>query len=270
MNRLNVSGFGHDTLVDQGEGKPLLCVHGGPGMDFSYMLPLLPALAERHRTVYYEQHPHRNEPLKPTFCAVDQVDELEKLGSALHESAGAPISVLAHSWGSYLVLEALSRGSVAVEKVLLINPLPLTWQRLRAAGGRLVERVRPDQMSEIDRLEQAGTEEAGKELMDLVGYAYLAPGNRDKIHLDVNRYHPGVNAQVLGSVENYDQRDIAEELARRLPVFVIYGDSDYIEPRDTEELAAHIQSTVLRDCGHFPFVEQPRALRESLLRYLSD
>ncbi len=191
----------NEHLFSEGNGDALVVVHGGPGMDFSYMKSSILTLSDSFRVILYEQRPLKSETLEKDFGAEDQVQDLVGLIGELSAESGDPVSLIAHSWGTYLALEALnSADSKSIGKVVLVNPLPLTWGRLVEAGGRLGGRVKPEHLEIVDRLERTGTEEAGFELMELVSYAYLAPANRGIVKPDVRRYNPLVNAQVTESV----------------------------------------------------------------------
>ncbi len=260
----------NEHLFSEGNGDALVVVHGGPGMDFSYMKSSILTLSDSFRVILYEQRPLKSETLEKDFGAEDQVQDLVGLIGELSAESGDPVSLIAHSWGTYLALEALnSADSKSIGKVVLVNPLPLTWGRLVEAGGRLGGRVKPEHLEIVDRLERTGTEEAGFELMELVSYAYLAPANRGIVKPDVRRYNPLVNAQVTESVEDFDQRCSAVAVAGQHDIAVIHGDSDYIEASDTRELAQNTRQFVLADCGHFPFVEQPEALISAIRDHLN-
>ena len=255
--------------VVSGAGSPVVVVHGGPGMDSSYLRALDDLLAGSTELVYYEQLPRLGEVDAGPANADLQVDELRQVVSNVSKRAGCPICLLAHSWGSYLALQALADSETRSQTraLVLMNPLPLTWERFGEAGNRLIARVRPEDLDEVTRLEELATEESGRELMRLVDYAYLAPVNRDRVDITFARYSPIVNAAVLSSVDGYDQRGSAEALSD-LPLLLVYGDADHFEPADSQELHEHGRVRVLEDCGHFPCHEAPGPLTAELHTFL--
>lgn len=239
----------------------LLCIHGGPGMDSSYMSGFT-SDALGLRCVIYDQSPLPGEPIPEDLNAEQSVIELLERAHKL-KGKGESMSLFAHSWGTYIALEASIREPKLFRTLVLCNPYPLTWERALEAGGRLVERVSPDHLARVDQLESEGTESAGKELMSLVSYAYTSP-RMASVDIGVGRYNPTINARVLESVAGFDQRDAVAAIAPR--TVCIYGADDYLVPADTFELLkAGARQFVIPDCGHFPFAEAPDDLA-SLLR----
>jgi pimeloyl-ACP methyl ester carboxylesterase len=254
---------GPKTLVTEGRGPVLLVVHGGPGMDYSYMVKGLAEAGKSRTLVYYEQTPVRGTSIEGA-SAQRQVEELAGIVGHLAQAENGPVGLLAHSWGTYLALELVREDAGGISHLVLVNPAPLTWERLGAAGERLVSRVQPEHISEVERLEAVGTEEAGLVVIQLIGSAYVAPEFRHKIFPRFDRYNPAVNAAVLGSVEGYDQISITSRFGNAA-LSLIYGDSDFLLPGDTAELQPFARHVVtLSNCGHFPFDEQPAALIEAL------
>ncbi len=248
-----------------GEGPPILTVHGGPGMSYSYFFPGLNGITEHYRVLYYEQLPPRGKK-SPGVTAADQVGELVDVISTISDSHGS-VRLLAHSWGTYLALEALKETSTAVSHVVFINAIGLTWDRFVAAGGRLVDRVNPEDLPIVEALEAEGSEESGVALMERVGYAYLSPANAGMPLPHFDRYSPAINATIVASIEGFDHRS-AYDWTCNTEIRYVWGADDYLSAADCAELAVHGESFVIDGCGHFPFDEQPDALTAVLLSAL--
>lgn len=258
---------GRKEIARTGAGSPTLIIHGGPGMDYSYLTESLMPLSDDHELIYYEQTPESGTD-HPNPTALAQVDELEDVIVDI-SSADHSIRVVAHSWGTYLALEVARRPAISkISHMALISPMPLTWDRFVAAGGRLVARVDENDLPQVDLLENEGTEESGRALMELVSYAYLAGGRRSPVRPAIGRYNPRVNAAISASIENYSHVEIAKFLDR-VKISLIYGDGDYFIPSDTKEIAENSSVTILKECGHFPFSEKPVELLDVLNRSLT-
>src|SRR4051794_33327852 len=254
---------GGPRLDVRGQGKPVVIVHGGPGMDYSYMLKGLESLQQLFKLNYYEQLPRIGQ-AADDVSAQDQVDELVGVLQDVQGPGEDKVRVLAHSWGTYLALEASREAGDLMSHLVLVNPVPLTFARLTEAGNVLMSRVEPADAEEMERLEGLGTEEAGQEGKRLVDYAYLAASNRGRIHPRFDRYNPAVNGPILGSVEGYDQTSIIHSLTG-IRLSLILGDSDYLTSEGVKELLPVSRFThALENCGHFPFDEQSEALIDAL------
>lgn len=113
------------------EGNPVVLVlHGGPGNDYRYLLPLR-ALAERYRVVFYDQ---RGTGLSPR---VDPQElRLERMQADLdlmvdHFGQGQPLSLIGHSWGAMLASGYLSQHPEKVQGAVLAEPGLLTTEKAR-------------------------------------------------------------------------------------------------------------------------------------------
>ncbi|MFI6168954.1 alpha/beta fold hydrolase [Nocardia sp. NPDC051052] len=259
--------LGKKEILRTGKGNPVLVVHGGPGMDYSYMTETLIALESKYELFFYEQTPEAGvEDPNPT--ASKQVDELEDILNSIATDKRS-IRIIAHSWGTYLALEVARRPAISkVSHMALISPMPLTWDRFASAGERLVSRVDEDDLPRVDQLESEGTEESGKKLMELVSYAYLAGGHQSTARPSIGRYNPTVNASVSASIEGYNQIDVTKFL-EEVEVALIYGEDDYFIPSGTQELSQISEVSLLKNCGHFPFSENPTELISTLNKSLT-
>jgi len=106
----------HIAYLKQGEGPPLVLIHGA-GVVANNWMPLMPVLTE-HFTVYAMERRGRGESGDNEPYAIER--EVEDI-TALVDSIDQPVGLLGHSFGANLTLEAalLSRN---VQKLLLYEP----------------------------------------------------------------------------------------------------------------------------------------------------
>jgi proline iminopeptidase len=77
-----------------------------------------------------------------------------------------------------------------------------------------------------------------------------------------------VQQSVWGSLEDYD---IRPQLAHiRCPAIVVHGREDPVPLASSENVARDLgaELVVIDDCGHVPYVEQPKALFTAIDRFL--
>lgn len=113
--RLHAEAFGRE------DAPVVIVVHGGPGNDYRYLLPLQ-ALADRYRVVFYDQ---RGAGLSQRVPAAalgvdDYVAELD--GVVEHYSAGRPVVLIGHSWGAMLATAYLGKHPQKVKAAVLAEP----------------------------------------------------------------------------------------------------------------------------------------------------
>ena len=84
-----------------GSGPPVLCLHGGLGLDHSYFRPWLDPLAEGARVVYYDHRGNGRSPEPQDWSRVDHdvwVSDIEELRRHLDLER---VFLFGHSYGGY-------------------------------------------------------------------------------------------------------------------------------------------------------------------------
>ncbi|HEY2792766.1 MAG TPA: alpha/beta hydrolase [Micromonosporaceae bacterium] len=219
-----------------GDGPPLVCLAGGPGADVRE-LGDLGGLA-RDRTVIFmdargagrSSVPHA----RATCAFTDQARDVEALRSELRLDR---FDLLAHSAGT-LTAQAYAAGYPRLNHLVLVTP-----------AGRL-ER-------EPDEAEVAAIRDA-KHVTKSPGDVGTTPPAwlRDAFYADV----PDADARLarLGEVTT--------------PVLAVAGELDDRAGTGTSRLigATYPNATVsiLSGCGHFPWLDDPDAFRETVIGFL--
>lgn len=105
--------------------QPLLVLHGGPGSDFRYLLPLS-TLADSFFVIFYDQ---RGTGLSPRVSVSEQtlensLDDVKRFVDRF--SPERPIHIVGHSWGAMLATGFTSRHPGRVGRIVLAEPGLLT------------------------------------------------------------------------------------------------------------------------------------------------
>jgi len=256
-------------LREAGEGEPILCLHGGPGMDSAYFFPDpevwgpgLRALARNHRVVTYDQRgcggsgiPAVDQPL----ALSRHVDDVARVVAAL--GLERP-TLLAHSFGAVLgILFALQHPELLSRLVILGGAPTRDFQ----AGYRraVASELPPEVVARLARL-QAGEldDEAMRERFRLVLPLYfhqtLSEEKRESLLSSVT-FHAAVNRAVAVGLENYDLSAALPHV--RAPSLVVYGTSDrVVQPEYQLAFRGRLLTArfvAFQESGHFPFLEEP-------------
>jgi proline iminopeptidase len=248
----------------------LLVLHGGPGADQRYLQPQMLHLAERHDTTFYDQRGGGKSPSDPRDPITwrTQVDDLAHL---IGEWGMQPPSVVGFSWGALLALLAAGTGAVQPQRLVLIDPAPITRQYRAEFEVNMAKRqqaVAPERTA----LQQSGL--AAKDpdayrqrAFELSVAGYFA--NPARAHdLTPFRVMGRVQQSVWESLADYD---IRPQLANiQCPAIVVHGRQDPVPLASSEAVARGIgaELVVIDDCGHVPYVEQPEALFKAVDRFL--
>jgi proline iminopeptidase len=100
---------------------PLIVVHGGPGGDFNYLLPIQ-ALSKTHFLVFYDQRGTGRSPRveKETLTLERSLDDLHLIVN--HYRGAGQVKLIGHSWGGMLVLGLLARHPETTSHAVVVEP----------------------------------------------------------------------------------------------------------------------------------------------------
>jgi proline iminopeptidase len=242
-----------------GMGSPVVVLHGGPGAHHDYLLPAFDALARQHTLIYYDQRGggrspvHRNVPVGWQ----DHVADLE----ALREMWGLErMAIAGYSWGGLLALLYARAFPARVERLALVSPAP-AWRVAREEfERRFAERNQAPALQEARRaLRESGLRESDpptyqQRLFELAVTAYFHDPHRAR-ELTPFRVTDRTLREVWSSLGDYDLRPDLPGLG--IPAMVMHGDDDAIPAESARATASLLRGefTLLRDCGHVPYVE---------------
>ncbi len=268
---LELDGFSvHLREVGHGAGPPVLCLHGGPGLDGSYFFPEasrfgpgLRELARDHHLIAYDQRgcggsgiPEVDEPL----ALSRHVDDIEAVRGALGLDRPA---VLAHSFGTVLGLLYALYHPHGLSKLVLIGGAPTRefQDGYRKAVGELPEAVQR-RLAELqsEDFDDAAFRERFRLALPLYFHRPPEPGDRDAF-VDGIAFSARVNRAIAVGLADYDLRPALPNV--RTPSLLVYGESDrVVQPEYQLQFRGHLRTArfvAFKESGHFPFLEEPDA-----------
>lgn len=116
--------FGNDT------NETVIVIHGGPGNDYRYLLPLK-ELSKNYFVVFYDQ---RGTGLSPRVDEKEQSLEnsLKDLTSIInYYSANKKVNIIGHSWGAMLASGYIAKNPERVRKAVLAEPGMLNSEKAK-------------------------------------------------------------------------------------------------------------------------------------------
>jgi pimeloyl-ACP methyl ester carboxylesterase len=246
-----------------GQGEPLVLLHGN-FHDHQIWSKQLVGLADHYQVIAYDQRGYgRSSTPQAAFSAVD--DLIALIGHLKLEK----VTLIGSSSGGALALDCALAYPGLVKRLILAAP--------SVSGRSYPLRMMWKGMANYRRRQTKGAEEAIEALIADPYWHYIFPA-ADK---------PEARTAVLTNIRNPDNfcRIPAKLTASpkpgawnwllqlTLPVSVVIGDRDHPYNRHTaEELVKrvpHARSTVFKNCGHLPFVEEPAAFNRLVLEELN-
>lgn len=263
-----------------GEGDPLVVVHGGPGMEHSYLTPGIDVLADAAQLVLYDQRGtgrsfEISDPDSLTLEAfLADID-------GVREAVGRErIDVLAHSWGGLLALLYAARYPERVRSLVLVGSVE-PGQRFADEAGQRAATLRTEADAElIDSLARSeGFAARDPGTVSRLYWAAFRPTFADRARADwlrvdftelTARRGGDVAAGVMGPLGAFDYWDEVQTISS--PTLIVHGAADpspLAVPTALRDAIAGAELVVLEDSGHFPFLEEPDAFREAVGSFLA-
>jgi pimeloyl-ACP methyl ester carboxylesterase len=260
--------------VAGGRGDPVLLLHGGPGLTWGYLQPLVDELAAGNRVAVYQQRGVPPSTAGPPYDIATQVADVV----AVLDTLGWENAVVAgHSWGGHLLLHRLAAHPERVAGALVIDTLGAVGDGGEAEfDAEMLRRTPPGDVERVEQLERRamagdGTEADLVQSLQLLWPAYFAdpaaappfPGMRFSVEAYSATFE-SLHAQLPG---------LAQRLAGvSVPTLFVHGAGSPMPVTASTDSAQAIGAAatiqVLGGAGHFPWLERPGAMRAALDRLM--
>jgi proline iminopeptidase len=261
--------------LDPARAPPLVALHGGLGLDHSYLRPWLDELAVGRQVFYYDQRGNGRSQ-DPTRTPLSH-DVLSADADAVRGHLGAEQMVLlGHSYGGFVALEYALRFPQRLAALILCCTAPAVDPREVTAS--VSQRGTPAQREALFRM-VSGQVERDEEYARLWRVALPLSFHRqlDEPAYDAMVARTRCRAAAFAEAArlNLPTYDVTARLGEiRVPTLVLAGAHDPMSPpaQGAARIAAGIVGAelhVLTDSGHFPFIEEPALFREVVLGFLS-
>jgi proline iminopeptidase len=249
-----------------GKGEPLVVIHGGPGLSQDYLLPQMSRLSENYFVIFYDQRGcgRSTGELKESGNLDDFMNDIEAIRK---EFGFEKISVMGHSWGGLLAMKYATVHPGCVKRLILVTSMSASYEDFNSFLEEWNKRMAPykSQLESITNNScfSEGDPKLHEQFLKLIFATYLFNPNKVcELNLSMSRKAAlhGIEARKIFNVEVKDY-DLFSDLGKLyVPTLIIHGDSD---PNPLQS-ATHIRDaiknsklTVIKECGHFPYIEQP-------------
>jgi proline iminopeptidase len=263
---------------ERGEGRPILALHGGPGLDGSVWFPGLDPFVDRGFRVLAPDHRGngRSDGGDPKRWTVPQMaDDVEALIEALSLENAV---VIGWSFGSFVAQSHMVRHGSASAYVLVGT---VSHPGAMASVEHELATFEPESLRAQVAASWAAeatveTPEAAKQLLaDQMPFHVADPTGPLVAELnaaDKVVYRPEVLRHFAAGGE-YGMLDLREDLRNvTTPTLILSGADDRTTPAASAgELTAflpHCEQIVIPDCAHMVPYEQPDAFRAALTSFL--
>lgn len=264
--------FEHDGATlwydEDGSGVPLVALHGGLGMDHTYLRRALDRLGPGIRTIYLDLRANGRSGGEAAGMTMARLAaDVEALCAHLDLDR---VAVLGHSYGGFVALQLALDHPERVSHLLLCDTDSHGPDDDAVFAGMRRLGLEPDLLGAFDT--PIETTEDLLRVFDVVEPAYLphSPAGTAREGL------AGTIARAEGSAAGEEALagwDVDHRLGEiGCPTLVLHGVDDFLFPTEAPRLLAErIPDARLRmfgTSGHLPFVEEPEAFLDAVRGFL--
>lgn len=258
-----------------GHGYPLVLMHGGPSLDHTTLLPLLP-LADHYTLVFYD---HRCNG-RSVGAGVETMtwDNLVADAEALRQALGFERwAVLGHSFGGHVALEYALRHPEVISHLILMDTSADTWWSREHASQLLAKRGYSHGAVEAVRRFFHGdyTPEEFLPLFIQFGKAYFYRFNlkANMSEGDALEFRP--EAHIFAGRRLLDGWSVMDRLWEiDIPALVVAGRQDFLFPPESQALLADrlpdARLAIIERAGHNPQMERPAETIAAIESFLAE
>ncbi len=251
-----------------GSGEPILVIHGGPGLEHSYLLPWMQDLSDRYQIILYDQRGVGRSGGEMDSSSIN-IDNFIADLDGLRESFGIErVNLLAHSWGGLLAMNYAWRYPDRVRSLVLLSTVePGKRYEAEMRNNQIARRTQHDSLALDSLVRSDGFQARAPAAVNRMMWISFRStfGDTSLAHQLVVDFQPQtarnlgpIAALLMGPLGDYDYWERLSEITA--PTLVLHGDADPIPIAMARELADRIPNArfvSIAGAGHFAFVEQP-------------
>lgn len=261
--------------TSDGAGPTLLLVHGGLGLDHSYLRAGYLPLADRVRIVSFDQRGCGRSPDPTDWNTADYQDWVTDIDAVRHAAGATRPILVGHSFGGVLALEYALRWPDRVAGLILTGAYPVLDYIETAVGHAMAKATPAQQQALMAGLSAPFADDAAlARFAEEAGALYFhRPTAALQDALRAIRWRgAAMNRTLHHWLPAIDLR--ARLSAIRCPVLIASGTDDWIAPTTvaTDRLHAgltHADRVDFSASGHFPFLEEPAAFQAAVTDWLA-
>jgi len=262
-----------------GEGKPVLIINGGPGLDSEGFATVAKAVAAQgFQAILFDQRGTGRSPLavidKNTVTMDLMVADMEQIRKKLKLKQW---TILGHSFGGMLAAHYASRHPQQVEKLIFSSSGGLDLDFVADIQPRIRQKLSLQQQTEMAayQLKQSlgdSSAATNEKRVNILAQAYVQ--DKSKAPLVAARLkvvNMQLNQLVFADMARikFDHKQSFASFTQ--PVLVLQGDQDIISIHTAEKTQRSFPNAkleILKNCAHYGWLDQPEPYYRVLFAFL--
>jgi len=267
--------------MGEGEGIPILTLHGGPGGTHRYFYQLSPQTDERPIILFDQLGGGRSDYHNDTTLMT--VDHFVEQVKAVKESLGLEeFYLLGHSWGGALAVEYYLNYPEGIKGLILSSPL-ISTPRWEADADTLIKTLPEEMQAIIENANETGnygSEEYQKADTYYWGQFGLRTAKNDHPLDTVEVSGNGIiynymwgpsEFRCTGTLKDFDRTESLREIS--VPTLFVTGEYDEARPQTVKyfsELVSDSKFEVVQGAGHSTLHDNQEGYNKILKEFLNE
>ncbi len=272
-------------IVGDGEGVPLLVLHGGPGSRSCSMIPGFSLLSNERPVIFYDQLGSGNSdrPTDTKFWKIERfVNEIDNLRSDLELNE---LHILGHSCGSTFLIEyMITKKPKGVKSVIFSSPHISSPDWMADANillSQLPAGIR-DTIAKYEAIKNytaavylAATDSFYTRHLSRKSWPYIPNLECDNVpdfNEQVYNYMWGpTEFNVTGTLKDFDRTPDLHKIKE--PILFITGEYDEARPETMykfQKLSNNASVEIIEDAAHMTMIDQPEKVAEAIGGFLKN
>jgi proline iminopeptidase len=266
-----------------GSGTPIVILHGGPGLDQTYLLPQILELATDHEVILYDQRGSGKSletKINSSYINIDQfTKDLEDLRTHLKLQK---FVLAGHSWGGLLAMNYATQHPNHLSGLIFISSAPADYKGQKAFIDKYVQRTKPinndiKALSKYNDFKELSDSEISDLYKTLFSVYFFNPDEVNKLNLNMNAASARSGFKVMEHMSQTSwlkpHINLVPGLKKlEVPTLVIHGRQDIVPAWTAQEIKDSIPNAeiaYLEQCGHFPYIEKPKPFFAKIRQLIS-
>jgi proline iminopeptidase len=263
-----------------GEGKPLLIINGGPGMNsdgFTYIAQELSKF--NYQTITFDQRgtgKSELEVINANTITMDlMVQDMENLRTHLKIDKWA---ILGHSFGGILATYYATKHPEHIEKLIMSSSGGINMEFTSHVSKRQranLNDIQRDSLAYFEKKQNNGDTsfETRKGRAKYLAYAYVFDQSNAPIIAErLLQFSPEINSIVIQDLfkMNYDCSKKFKDFQK--PVLIFQGENDIITVESAKKIEAAFPNSklvLMKNCGHYGWLDTPEIYFMNIKSFLN-
>jgi len=252
-----------------------MVMHGGPGLDHTYLRPWLDPLSKQMQVIYYDHSGNGRSPRRDGYDDISHASWIADADALRAHLGHERMFLLGQSYGGFLAQEyALAYGDRLDGLILVCTAPALDYMDVVVANAQ--RRGTPEQVRAVSE-DLVRPMESDQDFRNL--WLTILPLYFKRFDPDIaaatdaaTHYNHRAHNQAFGAcVPHFNVADRLSEITT--PTLMISGREDWITPpAQGERIQAALPNAefmIFEESGHFPFIEEQPAFLATLEDWIS-